>query len=184
MIASGLNRSFALYRRRNKIRTIACIVNRSPPSHRIVSDSMSTSAKNPHENDSSECITDAVAAVAAASPLPALDPAVGPSPAAAGLVIFRPLRVRVIESDPTRCPDTSARSNGAMCPRATASAADARFARLAPRVRERLGDGYEATNVGVELKGVRSGVERQASRFVEIESEGPWVERSAGRESP
>jgi hypothetical protein len=126
VIASGLNRSFALYRRRNKIRTIACIVNRSPPSHRIVSDSMSTSAKNPHENDSSECITDAVAAVAAASPSPALDPAVGPSPAAAGLVIFRPLRVRVIESDPTRCPDTSARSNGAMCPRATASAADAR----------------------------------------------------------
>jgi hypothetical protein len=51
-------------------------------------------------------------------------------------------------------------------------------------VRERLGDGYDATNVGVELKGVRSGVERQASRFVGIGSEGPWVERSAGRESP
>jgi hypothetical protein len=35
-------------------------------------------------------------------------------------------------------------------------------------------------NVGVELKGVRSGVERQASRCVGIETEGWWAERCAG----
>jgi hypothetical protein len=33
---------------------------------------------------------------------------------------------------------------------------------------------------GVEFKGVSSGVERQASRCVGIESEG-WAERNAGR---
>ena len=43
---------------------------------------------------------------------------------------------------------------------------------------------YEATNVGAEFKGVRSGVERPSSRCVGIESEGPWAERIAGRESP
>jgi hypothetical protein len=40
---------------------------------------------------------------------------------------------------------------------------------------------HEATNVGVELKGVRSGVERRRGVSVGIETEGPWAERNAGR---
>jgi hypothetical protein len=39
-------------------------------------------------------------------------------------------------------------------------------------------------NVGMELKGVRSGVERRQKRCIGIEREGPWAERCAGRESP
>ena len=52
----------------------------------------------------------------------------------------------------------------------------------------KVGDGaegdcpYEATNVGVEFKGVRSGVERRRARCVGIESEGPWAERCRRRE--
>jgi hypothetical protein len=36
-------------------------------------------------------------------------------------------------------------------------------------------------DVGVELKGVRSGVERRRGVCVGIESEEPWAERDAGR---
>jgi hypothetical protein len=43
-------------------------------------------------------------------------------------------------------------------------------------------DALDAWNdVGVELKGVRSGVERPSSRCVGIESEGPWAERKSLR---
>ena len=37
-------------------------------------------------------------------------------------------------------------------------------------------------DVGVELKGVRSGVERRRGVCVGIESEGPWAERNDRRE--
>ena len=39
------------------IRTMACSVNRAPPRNLNRSLSMSTSEKNPHEVDSSECVT-------------------------------------------------------------------------------------------------------------------------------
>eukprot|EP00982_Pelagococcus_subviridis_P004365 29142-Pelagococcus_subviridis.AAC.3 len=39
-------------------------------------------------------------------------------------------------------------------------------------------------DIGVEFKGVRSGVERRRGVCVGIVSEGPWAERCAGRESP
>jgi hypothetical protein len=43
------------------------------------------------------------------------------------------------------------------------------------------GRGSTRANVGVELKGVRSGVERRRGVCVGIESEGPWAERNAGK---
>jgi hypothetical protein len=52
-----------------------------------------------------------------------------------------------------------------------------------PSLRRVEGPSFEATNVGVESKGVRGGVERRRARCVGIETE-VCAERCAGRESP
>jgi hypothetical protein len=47
-----------------------------------------------------------------------------------------------------------------------------------------LGSFHTSDDIGVEFKGVRSGVERRRGRCVGIETSEVWAERNAGKKSP